>query len=65
MMKKIAKENYDLPFRIYVRKVVHLSDESKQFIGNENSMKMCLRRIRSNIYPKILKINDILLEGTH
>jgi len=33
--------------------------------GNENSIKRSLRRIRSNIYPKISKIDDILLEGIH
>jgi len=53
IMKNTAKENYDLPSRIYARNVVNLSDESKQFIGNENSIKRCLRRIRSNINPKI------------
>jgi len=45
--------------------VVNLSDESKRYIGNENSIKRSLRRIRSNIYPKISKIDDIFLEGTH
>jgi hypothetical protein len=43
--------------------VVNLSDKSKQLIGNENSIKRCLRRIRSNIYPKISKIDKISLEG--
>jgi len=28
-MKYIAKENYDLPSRIYARNVVNLSDENK------------------------------------
>jgi len=38
-MKNTAKKNYDLPSRIYARNVVNLSDESKRFIGNENSIK--------------------------
>ncbi|KAF0718282.1 Uncharacterized protein FWK35_00023437 [Aphis craccivora] len=56
-MKNTAKENYNLPSRIYAR--------IKRYIGNENSIKRSLRRIRSNIYPKISKIDDIFLEGTH
>ena len=64
-MKETTRRNYDLPSRIYAGNVVNLSNKSKQFIGNENSIKRCLRRIRSNIYPKISKIDDISLEGTH
>jgi len=64
-MKETAKENYDLPSRIYTGNVGNLSDKSKQFVSNENSIKRCLRRIRSNIYQKISKIDDISLEGTH
>ncbi|KAF0765135.1 Uncharacterized protein FWK35_00010141 [Aphis craccivora] len=64
-MKNTAKENYDLPSPIYARNVVNLSDKSKRYIGNENSIKRSLRHIRSNIYPKITKIDDILLEGAH
>lgn len=43
--------------------MVNLSDKSKQFIGDENSIKRCLRCICSNIYPQISKIDDILLEA--
>lgn len=41
IMKNTAKENYDLP-RIYAWNVVNSSDESKQFIPIENSIKRCL-----------------------
>lgn len=42
--------------------MVNLSDESKRFIGNENSIKRCLRRFSA---ISIQKIDDILLEETH
>jgi len=67
-MEETAKENYDLPSRIYAGNVVNSSDKIKQIIGNENSIKKVFAAYSqqyANIYPKISKIDDILLEGTH
>ena len=64
IMKNAAKQNYDIPSRIFSLNVIPLSNESRQLIPKEDSMKRTLRRVRSNIYPKIAKIDDIILEGT-
>lgn len=64
IMKNTAKQNYDIPSRIFALNVIPLSKKSKQLIPKEDSMKRTLRRVRSNIYPKIVKIDDIILEGT-
>ncbi|KAL5237022.1 hypothetical protein ACI65C_004432 [Semiaphis heraclei] len=58
-MKQDAKENLNLPSRIYAKNVTNLSEE-----GHENNLKPSLRRIRSNNYPKLKSINELNLDNS-
>ena len=64
VMKNTAKQNYNLPSQMFAPNMIPLSNESKQLIPKEDSTKRCLRCVSSNIYPKISKNDDIVLEGT-
>jgi len=46
-MKQDAKENLNLPSRIYAKNVTNLSEEGRKKIPIENNLKRSLRRIRS------------------
>jgi len=39
IMKNTAKQNYDIPSRIFALNVIPLSNESRQLIPKEDSMK--------------------------
>lgn len=63
-MKQDAQENLNLPSRIYAKNVMNLSEEGRKEIPIENNFKRSLRRIRSNIYPKLKSINELNLDNS-
>ncbi|KAF0690788.1 Uncharacterized protein FWK35_00036002, partial [Aphis craccivora] len=63
-MKQDAKENLNLPARIYAKNVTNLSEEDKKKIPIENNLKRSLRRIRSNNYLKLKLINELNLDNS-
>ena len=44
--------------------MISLSNKSKQLIPKKDKIKRTLRGVRSNIYPKIAKMDVIILEET-
>lgn len=63
-MKQDARGNLNLPSRIYAKNVMNLSEEGRKEIPIENNLKRSLRRIRSNIYPKLKSINSLSLDDS-
>lgn len=63
-MKKDVRENVNLPARIYAKNVLNLSEEGRKQISKEQTIKRSLRRIRSNIYPKLQSINELNLQNS-
>ncbi|KAL5238521.1 hypothetical protein ACI65C_005931 [Semiaphis heraclei] len=63
-MKQDAKENLNLPSRIYAKNVTNLSEEGRKKIPIENNLKRSLRRIRSNNYPKLKSINEFKMDNS-
>ncbi|KAL5237235.1 hypothetical protein ACI65C_004645 [Semiaphis heraclei] len=62
-MKQDAKENFNLPSRIYAKNVTNLKEGRKK-IPIENNLKRSLRRIRSNNYPNLKSINELNLDNS-
>jgi len=63
-MKQDAKENLNLPSKIYAKNVTNLSEEGRKKIPIENNLKRSLRRIRNNNYPKLKSINELNLNNS-
>jgi hypothetical protein len=63
-MKQDVQENFNLLYRIYAKNVMNLSEGGRKQIPIENNLKRFLRRIRSNIYPKLKSLNELNLENS-